>query len=636
MNKRTLEAIPPNKYDKYSVWISWIYYVFVLISLYVFFAFLPKFAIFNGRMEFNMFSIIRCRAKDMRIRVVFFIFITTLLFSCSNRDLILKLDMAESILETHPDSALAIIRSIDTLSLRSEATKARYCLLNAIALDKNYIDTSNLLIIQPAVDYYGKHGPADERLKAYYQQGVILSNGGDLNNAAISYSLAENDISAAKDGKYKGLLSTAFADLYGRVYNFEKKLEYTEKAIVYYLAVRDSIGYHLALGEMATVYQSQQDWHKADSLYRISLYKASGDSLAMPLLLSNYARMKMLMPSEDPLGAISLLESKFRNYNSPPTLKDYCVYALASEMNGDHSTCDRVLKMFDSLDEYRREETTYWEYRIASLRGDYPKAIMLLKKSYAGQDALVSDLVSNSIEETLKEYYASSINQYRQRAKVRLLTLALFATSIVILLFLILVIAGNKRRKEREKYEQMLRISYNTNLMLKQANASLEEKQGDYQAECQALIEKTDILEDNLSRLRKTFANMYKERFTVLGELCNAYLTTQERTDKHELIYHSVQNQIAFFIGDEKLQSRLESQINRDLNNIIRHLRSDLPDLSPKDVRFLCYCIIGLDPGIIGTLLDMNLSNVYTRKSRFKDKIRAIESPYKDDYLRML
>lgn len=118
--------------------------------------------------------------------------------------------------------------------------------------------------------------------------------------------------------------------------------------------------------------------------------------------------------------------------------------------------------------------------------------------------------------------------------------------------------------------------------------------------------------------------------------MCSAYLYTKNRVNKQELIYRRVQKQISLFIGDEKLQAHLESLINNDLNDIVSHLRVDLPQLSQKDILFVCYCIIGLEPGIISTLLNISLSNVYTKKSRLRERIKKLDSQYVDEYLRMI
>ena len=60
--------------------------------------------------------------------------------SCERSSTSILLDDVESYIQERPDSALAVIRGIDTLELRTDADKAKYSLLHVMALDKNYID----------------------------------------------------------------------------------------------------------------------------------------------------------------------------------------------------------------------------------------------------------------------------------------------------------------------------------------------------------------------------------------------------------------------------------------------------------------------------------------------------------------
>lgn len=66
---------------------------------------------------------------------------------------------------------------------------------------------------------------------------------------------------------------------------------------------------------------------------------------------------------------------------------------------------------------------------------------------------------------------------------------------------------------------------------------------------------------------------------------------------------------------------------------MVIHLKKDLGCVDKKEVRFICYLIVGLDPQIIASLLNLSVSNVYTKKSRLRDRIKNMDSPYKDDYL---
>ena len=98
-----------------------------------------------------------------------------------------SINIAEVLMENRPDSALEILKSISSSEIKGMNRKARYALLMTIALDKNYIDTANFNVLQPAIDFYLENGSPDEKLRTYYYQGVIHSNAGNEDLAMQSY-----------------------------------------------------------------------------------------------------------------------------------------------------------------------------------------------------------------------------------------------------------------------------------------------------------------------------------------------------------------------------------------------------------------------------------------------------------------
>ncbi len=108
-----------------------------------------------------------------RLSVFLYSSVLSFLFlSCGGGKIMRDLLDIQSYINDRPDSALVAIRQIDTTALRTKAIKAKYALLLAMSLDKNYIDTADTRIIQPAVDYYERHGSFEERLKAYMYLGT--------------------------------------------------------------------------------------------------------------------------------------------------------------------------------------------------------------------------------------------------------------------------------------------------------------------------------------------------------------------------------------------------------------------------------------------------------------------------------
>lgn len=68
-----------------------------------------------------------------------------------------SLSQAEKIMESRPDSAMAILQHIPTPETLHGKAQADYSLLMTQAMDKNYINFTSDSLIKFAVGYYGGH-----------------------------------------------------------------------------------------------------------------------------------------------------------------------------------------------------------------------------------------------------------------------------------------------------------------------------------------------------------------------------------------------------------------------------------------------------------------------------------------------
>ena len=112
-----------------------------------------------------------------RINTLLIVLCALLLSACGaspHRRIAAVLDDVESYINERPDSALAVLRELDsTAAVRGPARLARASLLHSMALDKCYIDLKTDSILAPAVAWYMRHGSPDEKLKTLYYQGRL-------------------------------------------------------------------------------------------------------------------------------------------------------------------------------------------------------------------------------------------------------------------------------------------------------------------------------------------------------------------------------------------------------------------------------------------------------------------------------
>ena len=134
------------------------------------------------------------------------LFILLSLLICCDNESRMVLNSAESIISSHPDSALTMLQGIDPRHLKSDGTKAKYALLVSAALDKNYIDVDSDSLISKAVTFYTKHGKRKDRMLAWYYQGICLKNAGKQIPSMLAFEKAEKDADDLDEWLYLGLI----------------------------------------------------------------------------------------------------------------------------------------------------------------------------------------------------------------------------------------------------------------------------------------------------------------------------------------------------------------------------------------------------------------------------------------------
>ena len=123
------------------------------------------------------------------------------IYACADSIVPRTLDDVESYIMERPDSALAVLESMDRSLLSTEADRARHALLNAMALDKNFIDVSDDSLARVAVDYYSKRGDRKYYGRALYYLGLAYYYQEEYNKAIVEFTKAEMIIEGIDDNR---------------------------------------------------------------------------------------------------------------------------------------------------------------------------------------------------------------------------------------------------------------------------------------------------------------------------------------------------------------------------------------------------------------------------------------------------
>lgn len=159
------------------------------------------------------------------------IILAIFLFSCNGHSKHWEtLSQVESYIEEKPDSALVTLEQIDLSELSGKDERAKHALLYSMALDKNFIDKTDLGVLQPAIDFYEENGTATDKLRTHFYQGRIFQNAGNNAAAMECFVNALSEGSNSVDLKTKARVYYAQAMIYYSLYDWENFLKSIKKA----------------------------------------------------------------------------------------------------------------------------------------------------------------------------------------------------------------------------------------------------------------------------------------------------------------------------------------------------------------------------------------------------------------------
>lgn len=127
-----------------------------------------------------------------------------------------RLQRAEAVMESAPDSAIAILDSIDTASLTRASDRALYALLLTQSRIKTNEDLTDVSFISTAVSYYEDHGPDSNLMKSLFYQGDILFYNREFSKAIVPAMQAREMAISAKNPYWQAKAS----ELISLIYNY--------------------------------------------------------------------------------------------------------------------------------------------------------------------------------------------------------------------------------------------------------------------------------------------------------------------------------------------------------------------------------------------------------------------------------
>ena len=163
----------------------------------------------------------------LRIQHLFLPILAFILFSCTDQHADSIITKAEQLLNTKPDSALAVLDDIrESKEDWPRSQQMRYELVYAQAQNKAYVNFTTDSIVLSLVDYYGRHGNANEQMMANYMAGCAYRDLEDALSALKYLNLAVDAVDESDEDCDLSTLMRVYSQmggLYQRVAAFESE-----------------------------------------------------------------------------------------------------------------------------------------------------------------------------------------------------------------------------------------------------------------------------------------------------------------------------------------------------------------------------------------------------------------------------
>jgi len=517
-----------------------------------------------------------------------------------------KLDEVESYINDRPDSALAVLRALDSLDVpQTRKQLARAALLHSMALDKCYIDLQTDSILAPALDWYERHGSPDEKMKSLYYLGRIQYNAGDYRGAIITYTEALDLSDRSKDMKYVGFINQAIADTYAATFQENESFPYLERAYGCFLQIPDSSLARRTLYKYALSLVSQRELLQADSIIEKLLVETKKTDPLYSRIIAVQALSLALQDKTD--SAVLRFNELLALSGSLPTPNHWAAYAYCLSRQGKQVLSDGCFSQLKTTFPSDRR-IDYWLNRSQYDQGRYKEAYKSLSESFSYQDSLLRIQLNHSTLAAQKEFIVNQNLIEREKNRHRRNQLwSLIMAILLISISGVVVVVRMIRKNQRERARLLLVVDTVTK---RQAN---EEQ-----------------------RMRKQFNDLFQEYFNTVGKICVDYesgVLVGQRTSR--AVIGQIDRILSSFRGDIDGHEAFEKTLDKYLDNVMSRFREDFPHLRAQGYRLVSYIFAGLDPATICVLMDLDIDALYSRKSRIKGTISSSSVANKERYLEL-
>lgn len=536
------------------------------------------------------------------MRHFYFFFILVLLtFSCTRKETVLHtMKDVESYVHEAPDSALAVLASLDTVGISSEKVDARYTLLNSIARYRLYIDENDDAALVRAADYFRAHNDDDRLMKALFLAGYIQFNKADYGKSILSLTEAEGISDELDDHFYGGLICRQMALVFERTFNRIGRLESAEKACVHFQKGNNENHLRYSRLRLGEAYLANELFNEGDSILLDVIQK--GRELKDTTLLANailsYAEGLILRPEKNPKKVMEItgFVCDSLQYRLPFFAWINAAYSAALLGDKDYSK-----KLFDmaktiAITDFDRYLMDYREYESAMALHEPERALEASQRFLSYLQSKQLDLERESVVIPQRDFYQKE--QEIERLNYSITRHKLVVAVLLLCIFAIASIWGIRRLMRRKR-------------LLKWENALLNSK---------------------IQDMDKAHSRALKISFESGMKFLNKLAELKWVNQPYKILpsFEAMLNDLA---NDDRTIKEMMESLNETRGNLMVRLAEQVPTLKKDDLMIYCYLALQLDHVTLCTIMNRTPGALNAKIYRLREKIGKSGAPDSEEFL---
>lgn len=562
--------------------------------------------------------------RSLHIALTVVLLFSLSLFSCGRRS---SLDSIDNIMETRPDSALAMLSRIDRGSL-SEDELPFYALLTIQAQFKCKIPVTSDSLFAFAYEKYRRHRSGDLKKRTMFYHGKIYYYKKDypvaMKSAVEAYEIAKKEDDDYWIAKTVELMS----DIYSRVDNEDEAERCSCEAIKYYLKAGRIANHRFALCDLAASYVNRNRFDEAkvllDSLRDIVIRELPKDTLLIRYIDKGLSHIHLANGEYDGIK-VQNVKAGDERYIENTILRSYLL---------DNEDAFNILSeaRFTTDDEREHLLILYALYCNDMRVGNYDRAAHVADTLLYMQSAVVHEMLKETVMGAQKDFYSARAYDEEQRSRSLyfiLISVSVFALVIILLIVRIYHLGLRARKAELEtnigelrkmKQEASKVISDN-----RQLAAELERKD----RTLTTLRRELDNTKLNELEHASIVEGLFRDKWDTLNMLCDEYFEMGESEKTRTAILNNIKKEIDRLRSPKNLKN-IEDAVNHYLGGIMTMLREECPFLKEEDFRFLSLVYAGFSVRAVCLFTGIKYKLFYLKKSRLIKRILDSSAPHRE------